>query len=74
LLDRLALRSVRDLKQHTLLHTLSLPRVWDDWLAKAGAPDLKPNATLVLDHFYLTLQAALDGVGIAIGPTRTGAQ
>jgi LysR family glycine cleavage system transcriptional activator len=69
LLDRLALRSVQDLKQHTLLHTLSLPRVWDDWLAKAGAADLKPNATLVLDHFYLTLQAALDGVGIAMGPT-----
>ena len=24
---------------------------------------------MILDHFYLTLQAALDGMGIAMGPT-----
>jgi LysR family glycine cleavage system transcriptional activator len=48
---------------------LSLPRLWSDWLAKAGAADLKPDAVLILDHFYLTLQAALDGIGIAMGPT-----
>ena len=45
------------------------PRVWDDWLSKAAATDVKPNATLFLDHFYLTLQAALDGFGIAMAPT-----
>jgi LysR family glycine cleavage system transcriptional activator len=69
LLDRLPIGSVQDLKQHTLLHTLSMPRVWDDWLSKAAATDVKPNATLFLDHFYLTLQAALDGFGIAMAPT-----
>ncbi|MBV9734740.1 MAG: LysR family transcriptional regulator, partial [Acidisphaera sp.] len=46
-----------------------LPRVWPDWLAAAGAPDLEPAASLTLDHFYLTLQAALDGLGVAMGPT-----
>ena len=69
LLNRLPLREVDDLRRHTLLHSLSLPRLWDDWLAEAGLPDLKPDAVLVLDHFYLTLQAALDGVGVAIGST-----
>ena len=69
LLDRLPLRTLDDLRRHTLLHTLSLPRLWDDWLARAGVADLKPDAVLVLDHFYLTLQAALDGIGIAMGPT-----
>ena len=69
LLDRLPLGSPSDLRRHTLLHSSSYPRLWNDWLAKAGLVDLKPDAVLILDHFYLTLQAALDGIGIAIGPT-----
>jgi LysR family glycine cleavage system transcriptional activator len=32
-------------------------------------PALRPAATLTFDHFYLTLQAAVDGIGIAMGPT-----
>jgi LysR family glycine cleavage system transcriptional activator len=68
LLKRLPLRTPRDLASHTLLHTLSLPRLWDDWLAEAGVPGLETAAALSLDHFYLTLQAALDGIGVAMGP------
>jgi LysR family glycine cleavage system transcriptional activator len=52
-----------------LLHTSSLPRLWPDWLASAQVRGLKPAATLTFDHFYLTLQAAIDGIGIAMGPT-----
>ena len=63
------LSSPDDLRAHTLLHTSSLPRLWPDWLAKAGAPMLEPVASLTFDHFYLTLQAAADGVGVAMGPT-----
>jgi LysR family glycine cleavage system transcriptional activator len=68
LLQQLPLRSPSDLRQHTLLHTSSLPRLWPDWLARVAMPALKPAATLTFDHFYLTLQAAIDGVGIAMGP------
>jgi LysR family glycine cleavage system transcriptional activator len=69
LLQRLPLRMPDDLRQHTLLHTSSLPRLWPDWLARAEIPSLRPAATLTFDHFYLTLQAAIDGIGIAMGPT-----
>ena len=69
LLDRVPLRTTHDLQHHTLLHTLSLPRLWDDWLSEAGVAGLEPYAALTLDHFYLTLQAALDGIGVAMGPT-----
>ncbi|AZG16774.1 transcriptional regulator GcvA [Cupriavidus pauculus] len=69
LLDRQPLREPDDLRHHTLLHTSSLPRLWPDWLARARASGLTPAATLTFDHFYLTLQAAIDGIGIAIGPT-----
>ncbi|ANN76386.1 transcriptional regulator GcvA [Bordetella flabilis] len=69
LLRRVPLRNPVDLGQHTLLHTSSLPRLWPDWLAQAQIPALRPVATLTFDHFYLTVQAAIDGIGIAMGPT-----
>ncbi|GAB0120105.1 transcriptional regulator GcvA [Acidisoma sp. 7E03] len=69
LMQRIPLHGVEDLRLHTLLHTLSLPKLWPDWLSKTGAPALEAEADLVLDHIYLTLQAALDGVGVAMGPT-----
>src|SRR5262249_11958347 len=52
LLERLPLHDVADLRSHTLIHTSTLPRVWPDWLAAAGAPELAPAASLTLDHFY----------------------
>ena len=67
--QRVPLRTPRDLREHTLLHTSSLPRLWPDWLASAQIPELRPAAALTFDHFYLTLQAAIDGIGIAMGPT-----
>lgn len=69
LLARLPLAEVADLRRHTLLHISTLPRAWPDWLAAAGGGDVEPAATLTLDHFFLTIQAALDGLGVAMGPT-----
>ncbi|QEE38771.1 MULTISPECIES: transcriptional regulator GcvA [unclassified Methylobacterium] len=59
-----------DLTRHTLLHSATLPDVWPHWLQAAGVPHLKPRASVTLEHFYLTLQAALDGLGVAMGPER----
>ncbi|WGS52769.1 transcriptional regulator GcvA [Paraburkholderia sp. D15] len=69
LMQRVPLRTPEDLRHHTLLHTSSLPRLWPDWLASARVASLKPGAALTFDHFYLTLQAAIDGIGIAMGPS-----
>ncbi len=69
LLERQALRAVGDLARHTLVHVSTMPKLWRDWLIVAGAADLQPAATLTLDHFYLSIQAAADGLGVAMGPT-----
>src|SRR5579859_239835 len=66
---RLPLERPADLVRHTLLHTASLPELWPDWLIMAGAGDLKPAQELTLEHFYLTIQGAIDGLGVAMGPT-----
>jgi LysR family glycine cleavage system transcriptional activator len=69
LLTQLPLADIADLSRHTLLHVASMPRLWRDWLAEAGQSALQPAASLTFDHFYLTIQAALDGLGVAMGPT-----
>ena len=70
LLRRLPLTEAGALRQHTLLHAATLPQVWPQWLEAAGVPGLEPQASVTLEHFYLTLQAALDGLGVAMGPDR----
>jgi LysR family glycine cleavage system transcriptional activator len=69
LLADLPLAEIGDLSRHTLLHVSSMPRLWQDWLSEAGHRDLIPAGSLTFDHFYLTIQAALDGLGVAMGPT-----
>jgi LysR family transcriptional regulator, glycine cleavage system transcriptional activator len=69
ILDRTPLTEVRDLTRHTLLHVSSMARLWRDWLTEAGEPALRAEASLTFDHFYLTIQAAIDGLGVAMGPT-----
>ncbi|MFN7609440.1 MAG: LysR substrate-binding domain-containing protein, partial [bacterium] len=56
----------RDLAAFTFLH--SVPRVddWHQWLAKAGEPRLKPVNSLSFGNSSLAIQAALDGVGVAM--------
>lgn len=68
-LRRHRLKRPEDLRHHTLLHAATQPRLWPDWLAMAGLRDVEPAGVLVLDHNYLALQGAIDGLGIAIGPT-----
>ncbi|GAB3252570.1 LysR substrate-binding domain-containing protein [Chitinimonas naiadis] len=74
LLDKHPLRKPGDLEQHTLLHAATYPTMWSEWLTAAGVPDLQPRQSLTLEHFYLTLQAALDGLGVAMGPAALVAQ
>ena len=69
LFARSPIRSIQDLSNHTLLHTSKLPRVWSEWFAVAGTPGVEPASTLTFDHFYLSIQAALDGLGVAMGPS-----
>ena len=69
LLQRLPLTDVADLERHTLLHVTTMPRLWHDWLAAAGNQTLVSTGSLTLDHFYLSIQAAIDGLGVAMGPT-----
>jgi LysR family glycine cleavage system transcriptional activator len=63
-----ALRSPADLQNHVWLSSELREKSWKEWLACAGKPRLKPRQSLHFPQFYVALQAAIDGLGVAIGP------
>ncbi|MFG2645520.1 LysR substrate-binding domain-containing protein [Streptomyces sp. NPDC048370] len=51
----------------TILHTSTRPRAWADW-QRITRRRVDPTGEQTFEHFYLALQAAVAGVGVAIGP------
>jgi LysR family transcriptional regulator, glycine cleavage system transcriptional activator len=68
LLKKCSLRTPADLERHTLLHAATLRDAWPRWLAAANLSDLKPARDQVFEHFYFAIQAALEGLGVLMGP------
>jgi LysR family glycine cleavage system transcriptional activator len=67
LLARAPLAKPEDLGGHTLLEADTRPQAWASWLKAAGLPVGIAGRRQRFDHFYLTLQAAVDGLGVALG-------
>lgn len=65
------LRQPEDLADHVLLHTSGAALDdWRLWLTAAGLPaDLSSHSGLTFDMTFVTIQAAIDGHGVAIGRT-----
>ncbi|MBL8663550.1 MAG: transcriptional regulator GcvA [Candidatus Odyssella sp.] len=66
------LKRPRDLKSHTLLHAPG-PVDWRSWAAAAGLPDLDVRRGPRLDQASLAIEAAVDGVGVALARTALAA-
>jgi LysR family transcriptional regulator, glycine cleavage system transcriptional activator len=63
-----SLRAPADLAEHTLLHAATRREMWRRWLTAAGLADLRPARNQGFEHFYFAIQAAIDGLGVVIGP------
>jgi LysR family glycine cleavage system transcriptional activator len=63
----LPLSTPADLLQHTLMHDSDWPEsMWARWLAAAGVKAEKLNSSLSFNYSSLMIQAAIDGLGIAL--------
>ena len=60
------LRSPEDLKHHSLLHEEDYED-WVQWLIIAGAEGVEARRGTVMDEPAILLQAAIDGLGVALG-------
>ncbi|MEH2474672.1 LysR family glycine cleavage system transcriptional activator [Nitrobacteraceae bacterium AZCC 2161] len=65
------LQTPEDLVHHTLLHSSGgYDDDWRLWLTAAGLPaDISKQPGLSFDMIFMTLQAAIDGLGVAVGRT-----
>lgn len=64
------LKKPEDLARFTLLHTSASSDDWRQWLTAAGLPaNLAKNPGVTFDLSFMTVQAAIDGIGVAIGHT-----
>ncbi len=62
------LRRPEDLAQHTLIHGSLTREDWQVWLTAAGLPTaLATRPGLTFDLSLMALQAAIDGLGVALG-------
>jgi LysR family glycine cleavage system transcriptional activator len=68
LFERAPLRHPGDIASHVLFSSETRPGDWTDWLERAGLPHRPEQRRRVFDHFFVTLQAVVDGLGIGIGP------
>lgn len=62
------LRSPDDLRNHTLLHAETFRAAWTLWLKSAGVDSIDPSKGSYFDFYPFVLQAAADGVGVAVAP------
>jgi LysR family glycine cleavage system transcriptional activator len=64
------LRAPGDLAQHTLLHTTVSREDWQLWLTAAGLPlSIAQQRGLMFDQGFMAVQAAMEGLGVALGRT-----
>lgn len=61
------LGAIEDLSCHTLLHVSGYRENWQMWLAAAGCADLEVQPGLHFDQSVTAIQAAVNGVGVALG-------
>lgn len=65
---RLGLSQPDDLARARILGTATRPAAWDEWLATIGRQDLGLAIHEHYEHFYLLIQAASCGLGVALTP------
>ncbi|WP_456623529.1 MULTISPECIES: transcriptional regulator GcvA [unclassified Bradyrhizobium] len=65
------LRQPEDLRGYPLLHTSNANSDdWRLWLTAAGLPaDIAKQPGITFDMIFMTIQAAIDGIGVAMGRT-----
>ncbi len=58
-----------DLARHKLIIHSTRPEAWDHWFRSTGTDITDMHWGLGLEHFFMVLQAAVSGLGVALLPT-----
>lgn len=61
------LSRLEDLENHTLLVSQMRPKIWEEWLQAAGVSAQKMTRRMTFESSSLAYQAAIEGMGVALG-------
>ena len=56
------------IQKYTLLQHTTRPKMWNEYLASIGYNSIKIDHKLGFEHFFMLIDAAIDGQGIALIP------
>lgn len=59
----------RSLQHHRLIRHSTRPNGWEHWFRSVGAPYQEQNWGPSLEHFFMIIQAAIAGLGVALLPS-----
>ena len=62
------LRTPTNLSHHMLLHAVTRPHAWRSWVQFAHLDGIDTEHGLFFDHYHFALQAAIEGLGVAVAP------
>ncbi|MBV4491150.1 transcriptional regulator GcvA [Pseudomonas oryzicola] len=68
LLQAIPVQAPADVLRHTLLSGRTRSGDWQAWCKLAGVNQARQQPALQFDHMHLVLQAAVDGLGVALCP------
>ncbi len=57
-----------DIRHHVLLTHSTRPDAWREWFAVAGLKQAKPPRGPAFEHFFMSIEAAVSGLGLALVP------
>jgi DNA-binding transcriptional LysR family regulator len=66
--SRKPLTEAQDIANFPLLQHTTRPLAWLEWFSQVGAPTANALSGARFDHFYMMIQAAIAGLGIALLP------
>ena len=61
------IRSIEDMERHTILRVGSITEDWPSWFEQATSTPITAGNELYFDAIHLALDAAIHGVGVALG-------
>ena len=68
LVESIAAQDPSDLLRAPLLHMKSRMAAWSQWFEAASVPTQETLQGQIHDHYFLSLEAAISGVGVALAP------
>ncbi|MFL9926669.1 LysR substrate-binding domain-containing protein [Herbaspirillum lusitanum] len=67
LLKRNPLEQLEDLGRQVCVSSHTRVGEWERWLQAAGVAELRPRRFQRFDHYHVSLQAIVDGLGVGVG-------